>query len=265
MKVTLLGCGGSQGVPSATGDWGACDPSNPRNWRRRPAVLVETETAAGEARTLLIDAPPELREQLIHARAKRIDGVLFTHDHADHIHGIDDLRPFARFGHAPIPTFASPAVTGALRRRFGYAISKEESGPYRPILTLCDIQDEGVVSGIPVVAFPQDHGFGPSTGFRIGNFGYSIDVVRLPDEAFRALDGITHWIVDCQQFEPHPTHSHLAQTLFWIERVRPERAVLTHLGPKLDYDKLAALLPDGVEAGYDGLVLDISDGERNGA
>jgi phosphoribosyl 1,2-cyclic phosphate phosphodiesterase len=257
MKVTVLGCGGSQGVPSATGDWGACDPSNPKNWRRRPAVLVETETTSGEPRTLLIDAPPELREQLVRARMARIDAVLFTHDHADHVHGIDDLRPFARVQKTPIPALAAPEATAALRRRFGYAISGFGSGVYSPILELNDISGEGVAAGVPVVAFGQDHGFGPSTGFRIGRFGYCIDVVRLSDAAFEALDGIALWIVDCQQLEQHPTHSHLAQTLGWIERLRPQHAVLTHLGSRLDYDRLAAMLPPGVEPGYDGLVLDV--------
>ena len=256
MRVTILGCGGSQGVPSSTGDWGACDPAEPRNWRRRPGVLVETATAAGEPRTILIDAPPELREQLAVRAPSRIDAVLFTHAHADHVHGIDDLRPFARrLGH-PIPVFAEAAVTATLRRRFGYAVLGAESGAYNPILELFEIAGSGLVAGVEVTAIPQDHGFGVSTGYRIGAFGYSTDVVRLSEPALAALAGITHWVVDCQQIEPHPTHSHLARTLGWIDRLRPRRSVLTHLGPKLDYHQLASQLPDGVEPAFDGLTLE---------
>jgi phosphoribosyl 1,2-cyclic phosphate phosphodiesterase len=257
MKVTILGCGGSQGVPSSTGDWGLCDPAEPRNYRRRPGILVETATPSGEPRTILIDTPPELREQLMRARVKQIDAVLYTHTHADHLHGIDDLRPFSRVLGRPIPTYATPAVVSALEQRFAYAVLRASSGFYPPILTLNQIDDLTDIAGISVTSFPQDHGFGLSSGFRIGKLGYSIDVVRLNEAAFAALDGITHWIVDCQQLEPHPSHSHLAQTLDWIRRLHPERAVLTHLGPKLDYRALTAMLPGGVEAGFDGMELEL--------
>jgi phosphoribosyl 1,2-cyclic phosphate phosphodiesterase len=256
MKVTILGCGGSQGVPSATGDWGRCDPTNPRNYRRRPAVLVETTSASGEERTLLIDAPPELREQLAAARVRRIDAVLFTHAHADHTHGIDDLRPFARAAGRAVPVFAAGSVLAELEERFAYTIFEAKSKPYRPILSLKPIRDSFLAADIPVTSFIQDHGFSLSTGYRIGDFGYSIDVVRMLDAGFAALAGITHWIVDCQQIDLHPSHSHLAQTLAWIERVRPRRSVLTHLGPKLDYAALSAELPPGVEPGYDGLTIE---------
>ena len=257
MRVTVLGCGGSEGVPSATGSWGACDPDDPRNYRRRPGVLVETEDAAGDAKTILIDAPPELREQLVRARAHRIDGVLLTHGHADHLHGIDDLRPFARHTGAPIPLYAMRPVLDELERRFGYILPGGASYGYRPLVAPQETAPSFEAAGVRVQAFDVDHGFSRATGFRIGPLGYTIDAVRLPAEALDILRGIKLWIVDCQQLEPHPTHSHLEQTLRWIEWVRPERAILTHLGPRLDFATLAAMLPAGVEPGVDGLVVEL--------
>lgn len=257
MRVTLLGCGGSQGVPSAAGDWGACDPADPRNYRRRPAVLVETGTPEGEPRAILIDTPPDLREQLLRAQARRVDAVLYTHGHADHTHGLDDLRPLARAQGGPIPAYGEAAVLDELARRFDYAFPSNGPNPYRPIFESYAISGGFAAAGVPAVAFAQDHGFGPSTGFRIGDFAYSIDLVRLPEAAFEVLAGIRLWILDCQQIKPHPTHSHLAQSLDWIARVKPERTVLTHLGSRLDYAALAALLPPGVEPGQDGLVIEV--------
>jgi phosphoribosyl 1,2-cyclic phosphate phosphodiesterase len=257
MKVTLLGCGGSQGVPNSAGDWGNCDPADPRNRRRRPSVLVETETPAGELRTILIDTGPDLREQLLAARASWIDAVLYTHAHADHVHGIDDLRAINKAMGQVIPIWATPSILAILTERFSYALEGGEGGFYRPTLVPNAFEGPFEAAGVTVVPFEQDHGFTLSTGFRIGDFAYSTDVVRLSEAAFAALAGIKLWIVDCVRLTPHPTHSHLERTLDWIRRVGPQRAVLTHMDQSLDYTALAALLPDGVEPGQDGLVFQL--------
>jgi phosphoribosyl 1,2-cyclic phosphate phosphodiesterase len=255
MRVTLLGCGGSQGVPNSAGDWGRCDPADPRNRRLRPSVLVEAETASGEARTLLIDSGPDLREQLLRARCRTIDAVLYTHAHADHLHGIDDLRAINNAMGRAIPIWASAAVLAQIETRFRYAIDPPARGFYRPTLVPNCFDGPFDAAGILVQPFRQDHGFTETTGFRIGDFAYSTDVVELDETGFAVLDGISTWIVDCVRTTPHPTHSHLARTLDWIGRVRPKRAVLTHMDGSLDYGTLAALLPPGVEPGQDGLVL----------
>jgi phosphoribosyl 1,2-cyclic phosphate phosphodiesterase len=256
MKITVLGCGGSEGVPSATGNWGACDPVNARNFRRRPAVLVEVADRSGVTRQILIDTPPELREQLAPTRVGQIDGVLLTHGHADHLHGIDDLRAFARSAGRMIPIYGEAFVIEELTERFAYAVAGDKTGAYRPILMPHIISGSFEMAGIDITAFQQDHGFGPSTGYRIGEFAYSIDVVRMPESVFDLLAGIRIWVVDCQQIEPHPSHSHLRQTLEWIRRLAPQRAILTHMGPRLDYATINAMLPEGVEAGYDGMVIE---------
>ena len=258
MKVTLLGCGGSQGVPNSAGEWGNCDPADPRNRRRRPSVLVETETPEGERRTILIDTGPDLREQLLAARTRWIDAVLYTHAHADHVHGIDDLRAINKAMGRPIPIWATSIVLATLKERFAYALEGGEGGFYRPTLVPNAFDGPFDAVGVEVVPFEQDHGFTMTTGFRIGDFAYSTDVVQLSEAAFAALAGIRLWIVDCVRVAPpHPTHSHLERTLDWIRRVGPDRAVLTHMDQSLDYAALAALLPDGVEPGQDGLVIEL--------
>lgn len=254
MKVTILGCGGSGGVPQVGLGWGACDPANRRNRRRRCSVLVEAEGA-----TILIDTSPDCREQLLDAGVKKLDAVLYTHAHADHLHGIDDLRSVNRAMRRPIPLWASRATLDEIAVRFGYAVKPQEPGSsfYRPMLVPNEIAGPVEIAGIPVVPFVQDHGFSTTLGFRIGDFAYSTDVVELDEAAFATLAGTKAWVVDCLRREPHPTHSHLARTLSWIERVGPDRAVLTHMDPVLDYESLRRDLPQPVEPGYDGLVLEL--------
>jgi len=255
MRITVLGCGSSNGVPHIGGRWGDCDPNDPRNRRSRPSVLVETDGGA----TILIDTSPDLREQLLAARVERLDAVLWTHAHADHVHGIDDLREICRLMAAPVRVFGLAEHLVEISRRFDYAFAPlpEGHGYYRPVLDATVIDGPFSVGDVLIEPFVQDHGWMSTLGYRVGAFAYSTDVVRLDDEAFARLSGIDTWIVDCVRREPHPVHSHLAQTLGWIERVRPKRAYLTHMGNTLDYANLAAELPPGVAPAHDGLVVNV--------
>jgi phosphoribosyl 1,2-cyclic phosphate phosphodiesterase len=256
VRVTMLGCGPSWGVPRIGGDWGACDPQNPRNRRRRVSVLVEENGAV-----LLIDTSPDLREQLLDARVQRIDAVLYTHTHADHLHGIDDLRSVNWLMQSGLPVFASAQSLAEISRRFGYVFDPLKPGRqsvyYKPVLEPHVIDGPFVAAGVPVTPFVQDHGFSTTLGFRIGGFAYSTDVIDLDEAAFAALRGVEFWIVDCIRRRDHVTHAHLAKTLGWIERVRPRRTVLTHMDESLDYATLRRELPAGVEPGYDGLVVEL--------
>jgi phosphoribosyl 1,2-cyclic phosphate phosphodiesterase len=256
MKATLLGCGPSWGVPAIGPDWGRCDPADPRNSRRRCSLLVESRGAA-----LLVDTSPDLRQQLLDAGAGRIDAVVLTHAHADHLHGIDDLRFVNRLKGIPIPRHATAGTLAEADRRFGYALKPVIPGRpvYRPALTPHEITGPFSAAGMPVAPFTQGHGYSETTGVRIGPLAYSTDVVELDDTAFAVLAGIELWIVDCLRREPHPTHSNLAKTLGWIARVRPRRAILTHMDQSLDYRELSAELPTGVEPGYDGLAIELPD------
>lgn len=256
MKITVLGCGPSWGVPAIGPDWGRCDPADPRNRRRRCSLLVECG-----GMTLLIDTSPDLRQQLLDAGTARIDAVLLTHAHADHLHGIDDLRMVNRLVGKPIPLYAAAETLAETDRRFGYALAPPAPGRplYGPALTPQPIEGPFRAAGMPIVPFAQNHGFSTTLGLRIGGLAYSTDVVELDDAAFAALAGTEVWIVDCLRREPHPTHSHLAKTLAWIARVQPRRAVLTHMDQSLDYRELSAELPPSVEPGRDGLVIEIDE------
>lgn len=262
VRVTILGCGGSEGVPTPTGDWGSCDPANPKNRRTRVSVRVDAADAAGITKTLVIDTSPDFREQMLASGTHHIDAVLFTHAHADHLHGIDDLRSFNRTQKSVIPAFASAEAAADIRQRFGYVVEPwghpEGYFFYRPALALAEITGPFDAAGIPVIPFDQNHGFGRTLGFRIGNFAYSTDLIALDEAAYPVLEGIDTWVLDCLRVSPpHPTHSHLALTLAMVERVRPRRTVLTHMAHMTDYATLAALLPPGVEPGWDGLVLTV--------
>ena len=258
MKVTILGCGASTGVPQIGGDWGVCDPTNPRNRRTRPSVLVEAQGT-----NILIDTSPDLRSQLLANRISRIDAVLYTHDHADHVHGIDDLRMVYRLtGRRKIPAYADPTTMVTLTRRFAYLFEGfgDAEAMYRPILIPREIDGPFTCHGVAVTPFVQDHGICASLGFRIGGFAYSTDVVRLGDEAFAVLAGVDTWVVDClRDGDEHPTHANLATTLGWIARVRPRRAVFTHMNHQADYERMKAACPPGVEPGYDGMVIECAD------
>jgi phosphoribosyl 1,2-cyclic phosphate phosphodiesterase len=256
MRVTILGCGASTGVPAIGPNWGLCDPADPRNRRRRASLLVEVGRVA-----ILIDMSPDLREQLIDAQVRRLDAVVMTHAHADHLHGIDDMRQLNRLMGAVIPLWADGATLAEIRSRFGYVLTPplEPGHFYKPTLEAHEITGPFAIRGVPVLPFAQDHGFSMTLGLRIGAMGYSTDVTELDEAAFAALGGIELWIVDCMRREPHPTHSDLEKTLRWIARVRPRRAILTHMDHTLDYRSLSAELPAGVEPGRDGLAIELPD------
>jgi phosphoribosyl 1,2-cyclic phosphate phosphodiesterase len=256
MKITMLGCGPSTGIPAIGGVWGACDPADSRNRRRRASLLIESR-----GKVILVDTGPDMRAQLLDAEVTGLDAVILTHAHADHLHGIDDLRSVNRLIKKPIPLYTDAASLAEMRRRFDYIFEHPPAADpfYKPSLEPHIIDGPFTAAGLPVVPFVQDHGYSLTLGLRIGTFGYSTDVTELDDAAFAALAGIELWIVDCLRYDPHPTHSHLAKTLGWIERIRPRRAVLTHMDRQLDYRELAAQLPPGIEPGQDGLVLEVPD------
>jgi phosphoribosyl 1,2-cyclic phosphate phosphodiesterase len=262
MKVTLLGTGGSAGVPmiggaDGSGDWGHCDPAEPRNRRTRSSIVVE----GLDKQRLLVDTSPEMRGQLVDCRVPGVDAVLFTHAHADHITGIDDVRILNRIANRPLPAFASAETLAEITLRFGYAFRPWEPPHfYRPVLEAKPVRDGDLfeAAGLPVRVFTQNHGRVETLGLRIGGFGYSTDVVALNDEAFAALRGVETWVVGCFLIRgPHWTHADLNTVLGWVRRLEPRRVVLTHLGPEMDWAWMQANLPPGVEAGYDGMVLDI--------
>jgi phosphoribosyl 1,2-cyclic phosphate phosphodiesterase len=255
MRVTILGCGGSGGVPLTGGIWGNCDPAEPRNRRRRPSILVQQDDT-----TILVDTSPDMREQLLDVGIRRLDAVLYTHDHADHVHGIDDLRPICGLMKAPIPIWSDAGTLATLQERFGYCFRPHENFELvvRPVLVPHIFDGPFSVGGIEIVPFVQDHGWTTSQGFRFGRFAYSTDAVRLDEHAFAVLEGIDTWIVDCVRLEPaHPVHAHWPVTRSWIERVKPRRAILTHMNQTMDYASLCSMLPPGVEPGFDGLTFEI--------
>ena len=266
LEATILGSGSSTGVPriggpDGKGDWGACDPANPKNRRRRCSFLIRRKAAAGVT-SILVDTSPDLREQLLSAAVSHLDAVLITHDHADQLHGIDDLRTIAYLMHRRVDVYSDIATMEAVRQRFGYCFNTPKDSGYPPILTahiiaepLRDFIVEGPGGPIPVTTFWQQHGRVRSLGFRFGPIAYSSDVNALDEEAFAALQGVECWIVDALRHAPHPTHANVATALKWIERVKPRRAVLTNLHLELDYETLKRELPAGVEPAYDGMTI----------
>lgn len=266
LRVTILGCGSSGGVPRATGDWGVCDPSEPKNRRSRCGLLLQQWRGqagpAEEATTVLIDTSPDLRLQLAAAKPAHIDAVLISHDHADQIHGFDDIRAFFMKQRAPIPVWIDDATRRTFMHRFGYAFRNEggypaiarDAGHSAPLVPIAIDGPGGVMEILPL---DQDHGFSRSLGFRIGPVAYSNDLVALPEASFAALDGLALWIVDALRDKPHPTHAHVERSLDWIARLKPQHAVLTNMHIDLDYAALKARLPAGVEPAYDGWSADL--------
>lgn len=262
LKLTLLGTGSSVGVPRVGPVWGSCDPRNPRNRRRRCALLIDQATG-GATTSVLVDTPADIREQMLDANVGRLDAVLYTHDHADHTHGIDDLRGIFFAMKGRIPVYADPVTRATLERRFDYCFAQPPGSLYPAILRAHDIKpgEPFGVSGpggrIEFTPILQEHGEISSLGFRFGNVAYSPDVGGLPEASLPLLQGLDLWIVDALRPMPHPSHFSVKQTLDWIERLGVKRAILTHMTIELDYETLRRQLPAHVEPGYDGMVVEI--------
>lgn len=263
LRATILGCGSSGGVPRLGGLWGDCDPAEPRNRRRRCSLLVERVAPEGTT-TVLIDSGPDLRAQLLDANVGLLDGVVYTHAHADHTHGLDDLRMIVFNRRARLPVWADAATSADLMDRFGYAFETPPGSAYPPILELNPIDGPVTIDGaggpLTFAPFEVAHGRINALGFRIGGLAYLPDVSDIPEGMWPILDGLDCWIIDALRREPHPTHAHLDKTLGWIDRAAPKRAVLTNMHLDLDYRTLAAETADHITPAYDGMVIELPYG-----
>ncbi|MDE0110939.1 MAG: MBL fold metallo-hydrolase [Albidovulum sp.] len=259
LKLTILGCGSSGGVPRLGGIWGKCNPSNPRNIRRRCSLLVERFSSSGVTR-VLVDSSPDLRSQLLDAEVGHLDAVAYTHSHADHVNGLDDLRMVFHIRGSRLPVWADEPTRTALLKRFSYAFIQAEGSQYPPILELHPIRGaftvEGAGGSLNLRPFQVIHGSIKSNGFRFANIAYLPDVSEMLPESWGAVAGLDCWIVDALQRTPHPTHAHLDKTLEWIRRAKPQRAVLTNMHVDLDYDEVLSETPENVEPAFDGMTLE---------
>lgn len=258
MRVKVLGCGPSGGVPGISYGWGRCNPDNPRNKRLRPSIMLESGTTR-----VLVDTAPDLRQQLLNAEVTSLDAVLYTHAHADHLHGIDDLRSVNRVMNRPLDCFSDTATLSMIRQRFAYAFAPlpEASAFYfKPTLIPHEVEPGKMfqINGLSVLPMAQNHGYGNTLGFLFDDrIAYSTDLVEMPEENFERLRDVDLWIIGVLTDEPAPTHLHVDKALQWVERVQPKKAVLTHLGSSLDYDELCHRLPGHVRPAYDGLELTV--------
>ncbi|MBY4895297.1 MBL fold metallo-hydrolase [Rhodobacteraceae bacterium N5(2021)] len=261
LRFTILGCGSSGGVPRLGGHWGDCDPTNPRNARRRCSLLVERQDENGTT-TVLIDTSPDLRAQLLDAGIGRLDAVLYTHAHADHVHGLDDLRMIVFNMRARLPVYADGPTTNDLLNRFGYAFVQPPGSAYPPILDINgidgDVTIEGAGGAITFTPFEVTHGNIDALGFRIADVAYLPDVSGISEAVWPILEGLDTWILDALRRTPHPSHSHLENSLAWIARAKPRRAVLTNMHIDLDYQTVADETPAHVTPAHDGLTLTYS-------
>ncbi len=251
MKVTILGCGTSTGVPKIGEKWGVCDPYNPKNRRRRSSVYIEDQNTK-----ILIDTTPDLREQCLDAKITHIDGVLYTHDHADHTHGIDDLRAISHIMKRRVEAYGNAKTMSVLQRRFDYIFESKEG---YPAILNSNVIGKSLfdIGALAVQSFDLTHGSSITSGFLLSKMAYTTDLNAIPEDSEQYLQDLDLWIVDALRPQPHPTHSHLDQTLNWIEKFKPKRAILTHMTWDMDYDSLRKFLPKNIEPAYDGMVIDI--------
>jgi len=262
MAITILGCGSSGGVPRVGQGWGACDPTEPRNRRRRCSILIESG-AGPDPTAILVDTSPDVREQLIDANVRWLDGVVMTHDHADHTHGLDDLRPLTMVMRKRIDIFADPATEESLLSRFSYCFVQPPGSAYPPILKLhrvafgSELTVPGRAGVVEFTTFPLTHGDVTVLGLKFNNVAYTPDVSSIPLDSVHHLEGLDLWIIDALRPSPHPTHFSLSEALMWIERMQPRRAILTNLHIDMDYRVLSETLPEGVEPAFDGMTLDV--------
>ncbi|WP_339690404.1 MBL fold metallo-hydrolase [Celeribacter baekdonensis] len=260
-RFTILGCGSSGGVPRIGGIWGDCDPNNPKNRRMRCSALVERDGPGGTT-TVLIDTSPDMREQLLMAGTTRLDGVIYTHPHADHVHGLDDLRQIVFNMRERVKVWADSETENDLISRFGYAFVQPEGSNYPPILDLHAIRGPVTVEGpggpITFTPIPVNHGQINALGFRIGDLAYIPDVLAIHEASWPLLDGLDTFVIDALRYKPHPSHAHLALTLDWIDRLAPRRSVLTNMHVDIDHDTVDAETPDHIAPAHDGMVLPIA-------
>ena len=260
LTLTILGCGSSGGVPRVGNDWGACDPTNSKNRRRRCSILASRKSAAGTT-TVLVDTSPDLREQMLSAQVDHLDALWFTHDHADHTHGLDDIRPFFLMSKKRLPTYADAHTVRTLESRFAYCFVSSNEYPaiadlnqitaYKPVVA------QGAGGTITALPIPVYHGSIEALCFRFGDSAYMPDVNGLPDAAKAALQGLDLLIIDALRIRTHPSHYSLAETLKVIAELKPKRSVITNMHIDLDYETLRRELPKGVEPAYDGLTLEV--------
>lgn len=262
MRFTILGCGSSPGVPRIGGDWGNCDPSNPKNRRMRASLLIEKFGPDGKT-VVVVDTGPDFRQQMLDSGVFAADGVIYTHAHADHIHGIDDLRSFVINRRERVDIWADAATSQRLHEAFDYCFTTPDGSSYPPILNERRIvagqkfQIDGPGGAIEILPFEQVHGSIISLGFRVGNVAYCSDVSDLDERALPHLNGLEVWIVDALQYRRHPSHLSIEQSLEWIDKLKPKRAVLTHMHTPLDYQTVMDETPDHVVPAYDGLVIEL--------
>ncbi|MGG7518198.1 MBL fold metallo-hydrolase [Allorhizobium undicola] len=270
-RFTILGCSSSPGVPRINGDWGACNPDNPKNRRSRAAFLIEQFAQNGGVTTVVVDTGPDFREQMVRAGVKKLDAVIYTHAHADHLHGIDDLRGYFVMQHHRIPIHAEPETLRRIKDGFGYCLETPPGSGYPPIVKAEPIADldrafsiDGEGGRITVLPLPQQHGDILSLGLRIGNVAYCSDVSDFPAQTVSRMGGLDVLIIDALQYKPHPSHLSLSQSLDWIERIAPKRAILTHMHTPLDYDTVMAETPDHVEPAYDQMTFEAMITQEDG-
>ena len=256
IEITILGCGSSSGVPAIGNDWGNCNPSNPKNRRLRSSILIKTSK-----KNILIDATPDLRQQLLNSNVKHIDGVLITHCHADHINGIDDFRFLNVIMKQDINLYATKQVIRTIKERFSYVFEKLSPKAngfyYKPCLIPNEIVNKFSIDDVEISCFQQSHGFSETTGFKINNFAYCTDVVEFDTDVFDKLRDLDLWIVDCFRFEPHKSHAHFDKVMTWVEKLKPRKVVLTHMNNEMDYEHLTTMLPRNCFPAYDGLTIKI--------
>ena len=261
LTIEILGCGSSGGVPRPAQGWGACDPDNPRNRRRRCSILVRQRAEAGET-MVLVDTSPDLREQLLSADIRRLDGVIFTHEHADHTHGIDDLRPVVIHNRRLIETYLDEPTALVLKQRFGYCFQTPPGSEYPPLLKENRIRSgegfavAGAGGAVTCLPFNLTDGSIDALGLRFGNIAYTPDVNAIPASSVEFLEGLDCWIIDALRLTPHPSHFMLSEALEWIARMKPKRAVLTNLHTDLDYAYLERAVPPGIQAAFDGMIIE---------
>ncbi len=263
IRLTILGCSSSPGVPRINGDWGNCDPKNPKNRRRRPAALIERINSEGGVTRAIVDTGPDFREQMLSANVTSLDAVFYTHPHADHIHGIDDLRSFALQNRELVNVYADQPTMDRLQEGFGYCFHTPKGSSYPPILQAniidhdkpIEISGEGGV--LTLVPLPQIHGNIISLGFRAGTIAYCPDISDFPKKTTKLIDNIDYLIIDALQYRYHPSHFSLDQALDWIKQLSPRKAILTHMHIPLDYDTVMRETPDNVEPAYDGMTIEV--------